>query len=121
MIELTNERILALNKSLNDLQDSKIALNIRVSYKLARIKRIVQSFVNTIQEEQMKLYKKYGEPQDDDTIKIPAEKMNEFTKDYKELLNINNDVDIEPISVGDLDEVEIDLDIMEGLVDILKD
>lgn len=120
MIELTNERILALNKSLNDLQDSKVALNIKVSYKLARIKRTIQSFVNTIQEEQMKVYREYGEQQDD-MIRVPAEKINEFTEDYKELLSINNNVDIEPISVEDLDKVEIDLDIMEGLVDILKD
>ena len=39
MIELTNEQILGLNQSLSELQDSKIALNIKVSYKLARIKK----------------------------------------------------------------------------------
>ena len=33
MIELTNEQILGLNQSLSDLQDRKVALNIKVSYK----------------------------------------------------------------------------------------
>lgn len=56
MIELTNEQILSVNQSINDLRESKTILNIKVSYKLTRIKKVIQSFVDTIQQEQMKLY-----------------------------------------------------------------
>ena len=119
MIELTNEQILGLNQSLSELQDSKIALNIKVSYKLARIKKIVQSYVNTIQQEQMNLYKKYGEPEGEDKIKVPAEKLNDFTNEFEELMKINNNVEIEPISVEEFGNAEVDFNVMDGLMNIL--
>lgn len=119
MIELTNEQILELNQSLNNLQESKVALNIKVSYKLARIKKIVQSYVNTIQQEQMNLYKKYGEPEGEDKIKVPAEKLNDFTNEFEELIKINNNIEIEPINVEEFGDTEIDFNIMDGLMNIL--
>lgn len=120
MIELTNEQILGLNQSLSDLQESKVVLNIKVSYKLARIKKVIQSYANTIQQEQMNLYKKYGEPEGEDKIRVPAEKLNEFTNEFEELLKISNNVEIEPISVDEFGNVEVDFNIMNGLMDILN-
>lgn len=119
MIELTNEQILELNQSINDLQESKVVLNIKVSYKLARIKKIIQSFVNTIQQEQMNLYKKYGEPEGEDKIRVPAEKLNDFTNEFEELMKINNNVEIESININEFKDAEIDFNIMNGLMDIL--
>lgn len=118
MIELTNEQILSVNQSINDLRESKTILNIKVSYKLTRIKKVIQSFVDTIQQEQMKLYQKYGE-QEEDRIRVPAEKLKEFTEEFEELMKINNSIEIEPIGIDEFGDVEIDFNIMEGLMDIL--
>ena len=121
MIELTNEQIMAVNQSLNDLQESKVVLNIKVSYKLARIKKVIQSYANTIQQEQMLLYKKYGEPEGETKIRVPAEKLDEFTNEFEELLKISNNVEIEPINVDEFGDAEIDFNIMNGLMDILEE
>lgn len=121
MIELTNEQILELNQSLNKLQESKVTLNIKVSYKLARIKKVIQSYVNTIQQEQMLLYKKYGEPEGENKIRVPAEKLNEFTSELEDLMKISNNVEIESIMVNEFGNAEIDFDIMNGLMDILEE
>lgn len=120
MIELTNEQILILNDSLTKLEENKVILNIKASYKLARAKKIVQSFVNTIQQEQMKLYQKYGE-KEEDKIRIPAEKLDDFTKEYEELLQIKNNIEINPIQLEDFGEVEMDLQVMQGLMSIVED
>lgn len=119
MIELTNEQILSVNQSINDLRESKAILNIKASYKLARIKKTIQSFIDTIQQEQMKLYQKYGE-QEEDKIRVPAEKLKEFTEEFEELMKINNNIEIEPIGIDEFGDVEIDFNIMEGLMDILN-
>lgn len=121
MIELTNQQILSINQSINDLRESKIILNIKTSYKLARIKKIIQSFTDTIQQEQMKLYQKYGESEEDGKIRIPPEKIKEFTEEFEELMKINNNIEIDPINIDELGDVDIDFNIMDGLMDILEE
>lgn len=119
MIELTNEQILSVNQGINDLQESKTILNIKVSYKLARIRKVIQSFVATIQQEQTKLYLKYGE-QDEDKVRIPAENVDDFRKDIEELMKINNSIEIEPINIEEFGDVEIDFNTMSELMDIIE-
>lgn len=121
MIELTNEQILSVNQSLEDLQKSKIVLNIKASYKLARIRKVIQSFVGIIQQQQVELYQKYGEPQENNTIKVTAENIEAFTKEYEELLLISNKIEIDPISLEDFGEIEIDLQVMQGLMNVIND
>jgi hypothetical protein len=119
MIELTNEQIMNVNQSIKDLLESKVILNIKVSYKLARARKIIQSFANTIQQEQINLYQKYGEPAGENQIRVPAEKLKDFTNELEELMKINNNVEIEPINIDEFGDVEIDFNIMDGLMNIL--
>ena len=69
----------------------------------------------------MKLYQKYGEPQENNTIKVTAEHMEDFTKEYAELIKISNNIEIDPIPLEDFGEIEIDLQVMQGLMNIVQD
>jgi hypothetical protein len=121
MIELTNQQILSINQSINNLRESKVILNIKASYKLARIKKIIQSFTDTIQQEQMELYRKYGESEEDGRIRIPPEKTKEFAEEFEELMKINNNIEIDPIDIDEFGDIDIDFNIMDGLMDILTE
>ena len=120
MIELTNAQIVTLNQSLSDLRKSNAVLNIKVSYKLSRIGKVISSFMNTIEQEQMKLYQKYGEQQDD-SIKVGAENIEAFTKEYEDLMSVKNEVEINPIKLEEFGEVEIDFNTIQGLMGIIEE
>ena len=118
---MTNEEILNLNKGLEDLSKLNLALNIRVSYNLAKIKAILKPLVSIIQEKQMDLYKRWGEPAEQNSIKVPTEKIPNLEKDLKELYEIDNEVNLSKVKVGDFGDVEIPIEVIEELISIIEE
>lgn len=115
---MTNKEILKVIKGLDDLSQLKLALNIKTSYNLARIKVILSPFVDTIQEKQMELYKKYGE-ENDGTITVPKEKIPHLETELDELLNIENKVQLVKLKLDDFGDTEIPFDVIEELLPVI--
>lgn len=115
---MTNKEILKVVKGLDDLSQLKLALNIKTSYNLARIKAILSPFVDIIQEKQMELYRKYGE-ENDGTITVPKEKISHLEAELNELLDIENKVQLIKLRLEDFDEVKIPFDVIEELLPVI--
>ena len=115
---MTNKEILKVVKGLDDLSQLKLALNIKTSYNLARIKSILTPVVDTIQEKQMELYRKYGE-ETDGTITVPKEKVPHLEAELDELLDIENKVQLMKLKLEDFGDAEIPFDIIEELLPVI--
>lgn len=115
---MTNQEILKVIKGLDDLSQLKLALNIKTSYNLARLKSILTPFVDTIQEKQMELYRKYGE-ENDGTITVPKEKIPLLEAELNELLNIENKIQFTKFKLDDFGDAEIPFDVMEELLPVI--
>lgn len=115
---MTNKEILKIIKGLDDLSQLKLALNIKTSYNLARLKAILSPFVDTIQEKQIELYKKYGE-ENNGTITVPKEKIPLLETELNELLEIENKIQFTKFKLDDFGEAKIPFDIIEELLPVI--
>lgn len=115
---MTNKEILKIIKGLDDLSQLKLALNIKTSYNLARLKAILSPFVDIIQEKQIELYKKYGE-ENNGTITVPKEKIPLLEAELNELLEIENKVQFVKFKLDDFGDTEIPFDVIEELLPVI--
>ena len=120
MTRMTNEEILKVYKGIADLIEAKIPLNIKVSYTLAKDKKLLTPYVEIIETERIKIYNKHG-TQEDGNIVVAKENIPELEKDIKELMEVNNKVEITKILLSDFGENEIGIEILEELMPIIID
>lgn len=64
---------------------------------------------------------KYGTPNDNGGIRIPAEKIDEVNKEMTELMETENDVKLYGIELKDLGDNLIDFSLIEGITSIIKE
>lgn len=82
----------------------KLELPIKTSYKLSKILKKVGQELADLEEERVKLVKKYGD-QDDESQSIQvkdSEKYEEFAREFGELLQEEITLDFDPISIDAL-------------------
>ena len=117
---MTNQEILNIYDGIQELIRSKMPLNIKTSYILAKDKKILEPYVETIKEQQMLLYKKYGH-EENGGIKVNNEDIPALQKDLKELLSINNTIGISKVAIQNLDDINIDIETLEKLIPIIDE
>lgn len=117
---MTNKEILNTYEALSKLNKSDIKFNIKVSYKLAKNKKILQPFYEAIISARYKKLIEIGEQNKDGTITIPNEKIDEADKIIKDLFEIDNKIELEKISLEELEEYDLEFDIIDGLYNIIK-
>lgn len=108
-MKLSNERILRDIPSLIEI--SKKQLPIKVSYAIAKNIAKIESELNVYNKEREKLLDKYAvkdehgniSVDENNQIKIQEEHVEDWNRDIKELLAIENDVDIHMFSIEALD------------------
>ena len=64
---------------------------------------------------------KYGTPDDNGGIRIPAEKISETNKEMTELMETENDVRLYGIELKDFGDNLIDFSLIEGIASIIKE
>lgn len=64
---------------------------------------------------------KYGTPNDNGEIRIPAEKIGKANKEMTELMETENDVKLYGIELKDLGDNLIDFSLIEGITSIIKE
>lgn len=112
-MKLSNERI--LNDSARLSQIAQKELPVRVSYAIAKNITKLQAELNAYNTERGKLIEKYSVKDESGTtitdennqIKIQPELLVDWNKDIKELLSIENEVDIHQFSIDALHEYSI--------------
>ena len=78
---MTNDEILKVYKGISDLIEAKIPLKIKTSFLLAKNKKILEPFVETIEHERINIYRKYGNETDDGMIKVEKTDIPKVEKD----------------------------------------
>lgn len=118
---MTNAEIIDLHDGLKELHNSKIPLNIKTSFLLAKNNKIIVELVNLITEKQFELYKKYGTPNDEGNIVVPNEKIPLLQQDLNELMAIDNDINITKFTLDDLGDAKIEFGIIEKLLPLIEE
>ena len=90
-----------MRKIANKTMDGKTAL------RIARLLRELDKESQVFQETRTRLLQMYGEVVQDNQIRIPNEKMMQFNKEMQEALNVEIEVNAEPLSEEFVEKMEI--------------
>ncbi|MEN8079095.1 hypothetical protein ABFP60_19220 [Clostridioides difficile] len=108
ILNLSNERIVNTINVLGDLNNAK--LPVKVAYAITKNINKINSELKAYNEEKAKLIDKYAEKDEEGKLKadefgnvtLKEEHREDWDKDIKELLSIENEVDIHMIQLDDL-------------------
>lgn len=108
-MKIKNGVILDSTKALKELMENP-EIPIKTSFKLIKNVKKIDLILESCNEANKKLLEKYGEKNEDGTLKIdkdnnakiPMEHMGDYLKERTELLNTENDIDIDTITVEEL-------------------
>lgn len=110
-MKLSNEKIVNSIPALNNLSNKD--LPIRASFFVAKNIRELTKTVETFNSEKSKIMKKYCKKKEDGSLDVKIDgtvdicDQENWDKEYKELLNIESDVDITKIHVSELGNVTL--------------
>lgn len=111
-----NEIVNLLVEINGDGKDFKGLLNQKLSLKakalIHRLNKIVQDEVKIFDDLKLELFKKYGEEKDGN-IQVTKDNMDEFTKDFNELVAVEKPINLDTIwttklTIDDFDKMETD-------------
>jgi hypothetical protein len=114
-MKLSNEKLVNSIEVLSKLINMN--LNIKASYMIARNISIIENEVSIYNSEREKLINKYGKKDEDgklklnenNTIQLEEDYLEDWNKDIKELLELEVDVNIEEINKEDLFKCNCDI------------
>ena len=107
-LNLSNERIVNTINVLGELNNAK--LPVKVAYAITKNINKINSELKAYNEEKTKLINKYGEKDEEGKLKVEEngiihlkeEFIEDYNRDIKELLAIENEIDIHMIQLDDL-------------------
>ena len=82
-------------------------LPIKVAWNLNKLVKVFDKELADIEEFRVDLIKKLGIENEDGSVKVPDDKMNDFVDEFNELLNQEMEISFEPISVDVLGDTTI--------------
>jgi hypothetical protein len=102
-------------------------LQIKVAYKLSKLLKILDNENQTFEEQRIKLFQKYGVKDENgnlktyegDKINIAKDNLKLFNTEFKELCNIEINIDFEPIKLDDLGDIKLKTLTLYGLSDFI--
>lgn len=108
-MKLSNDKILNDAKRLGEIAQKQ--LPVKVSYAIAKNIAKIESELGIYNKERQKLIDQYSQKDDKEqvladekgNIKLKEENIEAWNKDMKELLSIENDIDIHKFSINALD------------------
>lgn len=107
-LNLSNERIVNTINALSKLNN--VQLPIKVAYAISKNVNKIESELKVYNTEKAKLVNKYGEKDKEGKLKVgengnvplKEEHIEDYNRDIKELLSIENEIDIHMIQLDDL-------------------
>ena len=119
---LKNDDILLIYDTLQRLIDNKeFKSNISIGYIMIKNKITLEPLVNAIYDMRRDIALEYSIGEEENgNVKIPKEKAEEVTQKLKELMDIENEVDLIQISIDSLKNAELTLEDTMGLMYMLK-
>lgn len=124
--KLTNERIVNSINILGELNNAR--LPIKVAYAITKNINKIDSELKAYNEEKAKLIDKYGEKDKEGKLKadeygnvtLNKERIKDWNRDIKELLSIENEIEIHMIQLDDLLNIDYTISPAEfSLIDFM--
>lgn len=106
---LTNNEILDGYIGLKEFKQKDITLPVKLSYLLVRNQKLLESYVVDIEKVRLELIHKYGEETENGEYKIKETHIETFSKELKELLEVENDLSLTTISEKDFVNMSVNL------------
>lgn len=114
---------------LGEIQDMKDPLGrltnetlpMKIAFKLNKLVRLFDENLQAIEEERVKLVKSLGELDDKGAVQVPKEKMEEFQKQYVELMVEEVEVPFEKFNLEDFSNAKITTQDMLKLATIFEE
>lgn len=112
MINVKLEELVNATEGLKGLSQKQ--LKARCAYAVGKILKSADAEIQSFNETRMELIKKYGEKDDkgelkteeNGNVRIPAEQMEAFSRELRELLDTNVEISANKIKMDDIGEVE---------------
>ena len=118
---MTNAEIINLYEGLYELsQDKDKTFSIKVGYIFAKDKNLLQPYYEAAINSRLKLLKKYGTELESGDIQIPGEQVLPFRQEHESFLNMENYIVLDKISLKDVQDEKLNIDIMEKLLPIIE-
>jgi len=77
---------------------------VKTAFKVGKTIKVLEKEYEVYEESKRKLFKKYGEENIDGNLKIKEENIKVFNEDLEELMNIEVDIELQKIKIGELGE-----------------
>ena len=112
MINVKLEDLVNATEGLKGLSQKQ--LKARCAYAVGKILKSADAEIQSFNETRMELIKKYGEKaengelktEENGNVRIPAEQMEAFSRELRELLDTNVEISANKIKMDDIGEVE---------------
>ena len=119
---MKNQEIFDLYEGLCELsQDEDLKINIVTSFRLAKNKKIIQPFYESIYETRVKLFEKYGEPTENGGWFVPKDRVDKFKAEFDALMNTETFINVEKIPISSFNEEgKVNIEIMEKLIPLIE-
>lgn len=105
MIELKMIELINSIEALREINSQ--VLPMRAAFQLARISREVQKEYDTFETARKKLLETYGTKEENGNYKISKENVEDFNNEINDLLQIDIQLNIEPVVLEDLEDINI--------------
>lgn len=112
---MKNAEVKGLIDAMNGFTSANLSLSPKMWYTLTKNRKELLDADKLIEDSRIELVKKFAEPDGEGNVQVPDNKMQEFTREYAELLNLDTDLKLSTIP---LDEVEKSLEKISGVNNI---
>lgn len=127
LIEINVSTLVDCTETLNELIQKP--LKIRTAYKIARLAREIQKELELFETTKVSLVKKYGELDENGNpvilengnYKIKNESSKEFLTEYQDMLTQKISLNIEPLSLEELEEERFTPQEISSIIDFIKE
>ena len=127
LIEISVSTLVECTETLNELIQKP--LKIRTAYKIARLAREIQKELELFETTKVSLVKKYGELDENGNpvilengnYKIKNESSKEFLAEYQDMLTQKISLNIEPLSLEELEEERFTPQEISSIIDFIKE
>ena len=121
--KITNEEIYFIGRQLSTVfENSNQYLPAKINFYIQKNKNKIMSIIQEIEQTRNEIVFNFGEPSsEEDKYYIPEEKRNEFQKELSDLFEITQEVDINMISINDIENLHFTLPQMEALMFMIEE
>lgn len=116
---LTNKRVMASQDAMTKMLNTN--LPVKQAYHIKKTLEGIKKQVEFVSDQRVELIKKHGIAKDNEIFEVPEENKADFFKDFGELLELEEDIDVRQLTLDDLDRIELtanELDTIDFMIKI---